>query len=94
MPAAPVNVLATANSTTQITVTWSENLPAGGLPITTYTINWGTSPTSLTNVAKRNTPTFIDTGLTPASTYYFQITATDSGGDVSPMSVIASAMTP
>ncbi|HXM44647.1 MAG TPA: fibronectin type III domain-containing protein [Bryobacteraceae bacterium] len=93
-PAAPVNVLATPNSTTQITVTWAENIPTNGLPIASYTINWGTSPTSLTNSAKRNTPTFVDTGLTPATTYYFQITATDTDGDASPASATVNATTP
>jgi len=94
MPAAPVNVAATINSSTQITVTWSENIPAGGLPVSNYTINWGTSPSSLTNSAKRTTPSFVDTGLTPGVTYYFAIAASDSGGDVSAQSAMANATTP
>jgi fibronectin type 3 domain-containing protein len=94
LPATPVNVLATVNSATQITVTWTENIPSNGLPISTYTINWGTSPTSLTNSVKRSTPTYIGTGLSPNTAYYFAITATDSGGDVSAPSATASGSTP
>ena len=94
MPAAPVSVVATPNSSTQVTVTWSENIPAGGLPISSYTINWGTSATSMTNSAKRTTPSFVQNGLTPGATYYFAITASDSGGDASPQSATAHTTTP
>jgi titin len=94
LPAAPVNVGATANSTSQITVTWSENIPPGGLPVTSYSIYRGTTPTGLTKLTARSTTTYIDTGLTPATTYYYAITATDSGGDVSAMSATANATTP
>jgi fibronectin type 3 domain-containing protein len=94
LPAAPTNVLGTPNSSTQITLTWSEIIPTGGLPVSSYTINWGTSPTSLTNSAKRTTLSFVDTGLTAATTYYFAVTATDSGGDVSAASATVSATTP
>lgn len=93
IPAAPTNVVATGTSSTAITVTWTENIPTGGLPVTVYTINWGLSPTSLTNSAKRTTTTFVDTGLTAGTTYYFSITASDSGGDVSPASATVSGTT-
>jgi hypothetical protein len=98
IPAAPSSLLATVNSSTEITVTWTENVPANGLPISggqsKYTIYWGTSPGSLTNSANRTTPTYIGTGLAPNTTYYFQVTATDSGGDVSPASAVVQGTTP
>ena len=93
MPAAPVNVVATASSTTQITVSWSENIPSGGLPIQTYAVFRGTSPASMPQVATRTTAQFIDTGLTPGTTYYYAIEATDTGKDASPMSATAQGTT-
>ena len=94
LPAAPVNVTATANSGTQVTVTWSENIPPNGLPIQNYTIYRGTSSTSLAQVATRGASSFIDTGASPCTTYYYAITATDTGQDVSPMSATVQATTP
>jgi fibronectin type 3 domain-containing protein len=94
IPAAPSSPLATVNSATEITLTWSEILPTNGQPIASYAINWGTSPGSLTNLATRTATTFADTPLTPNTTYYFQITATDIYGDVSPASAVVQATTP
>jgi titin len=94
MPAAPVNVVATANSTAQITVTWSENIPPGGLPIASYTVFRGTSSTGLTQLAVRTPTQFVDTGLLPNTTYYYAVEATDTGQDVSPMSAPAQTTTP
>jgi fibronectin type 3 domain-containing protein len=93
-PAAPVSVVATENSASQITVTWIENIPAGGLPISNYTVYRGTAPNSLTKLGSRTTNKYIDTGLTPYTTYYYAVQATDSGRDVSPMSATAQATTP
>ena len=93
MPAAPVNVAATANSSTQITVTWTENIPTGGLPISSYAIYRGLTQTGLTKLATRTTNKYIDTGLTSGTTYYYAITASDNGGDVSPMSATVNAQT-
>ena len=86
MPAAPVNVVATPNNDTAVTVTWSENIPANGLPIQYYNILRGTSPTGLTALASRLASPFIDAGASPNTTYYYAIQAVDSGADVSPMS--------
>ena len=93
LPAAPVNVAPTANSGTKVTVTWSENIPANGLPIQSYTIFRGTSPTGLTQETVRSAPPFIDTGLSAGTTYYYAIEATDSSHDVSPMSALAQVTT-
>jgi fibronectin type 3 domain-containing protein len=94
MPAAPASVAPAANSATQVTITWSENIPANGLPISSYNIFRGTSPTSLTNLAARTGPLFIDTTASPSTTYYYAIQAVDSGNDVSPMSATAKVTTP
>ena len=94
MPAAPVDVVATAGSSTDVTVTWSENVPPKGLPVQYYTIFRGTSPTGRTQLSTRSGSPFIDTGASPKTTYYYAVTATDSGNDVSPMSATAETATP
>jgi hypothetical protein len=94
MPAAPVDVVATANSGSRVTVTWSENIPPRGLPIKTYTIFRGMSPTVLTQLAIRPTASLIDTTVSPNVTYYYAVEATDTGRDISPMSATAVVTTP
>ena len=86
MPAAPVNVVPTANSATKVTVTWTENIPAHGLAIKYYYVFRGTSPGSLTNVATRTTAEYIDTTVVASTTYYYAIEAVDTDLDVSPQS--------
>jgi fibronectin type 3 domain-containing protein len=94
LPAAPVNVVPTVNSSTEVTVTWSENIPPNGLPIKYYYIFRGTSPTGLTKLATRTASPFVDTGDSPNTTYYYAIEAIDTSYDVSPMSATAQATTP
>jgi len=93
-PAAPVSVVATANSGTKVTVTWSEGIPTNGLPVQNYYIYRGASPTGIVQVASRTAPPFIDTGVSGATTYYYAIEAVDTGQDVSPMSAAAQVTTP
>jgi fibronectin type 3 domain-containing protein len=94
MPAAPANVVATANGATLVTVTWSETVPTNGLPIQFYNIYRGTSPTGLTKLTARTGLQFLDNGVSPNTTYYYAITAVDSGNDNSPMSATAQVTTP
>jgi fibronectin type 3 domain-containing protein len=91
-PAAPVGVAATADSPITVSVTWTENVPPGGLPILNYSIFRGTSPGSLTQLAYRVASPFVDTVL-PGTTYYYAIEAVDSAKDVSPMSAAAQVTT-
>jgi endo-1,4-beta-xylanase len=90
VPAAPANVFATANSSTIVTVTWSENVSPNGLPIQYYNIFRGASPTSLA----RGASPFYDLGVSPGTTYYYAIEAIDTVQDVSPMSPPAQVTTP
>jgi hypothetical protein len=94
MPNAPTNVLATANSATKVTVTWTETLPPNGLQISNYNILRGLSPTTLTKVATRTTSPYTDATVVANTTYYYAIQANDSGRDVSPNSVVVSVTTP
>ncbi|HVN06758.1 MAG TPA: fibronectin type III domain-containing protein [Bryobacteraceae bacterium] len=96
MPNAPTNVSATANSATDVVVTWMETVPTGGLPVTTYKIYRSTSlPVTTANyVASRTTASYTDTTVTGGNTYYYAIAAQDSGGDLSPLSSPGQATTP
>jgi fibronectin type 3 domain-containing protein len=94
MPAAPANVVATANGATEVTVTWSENVPSVGLPIQFYNVYRGTSPTGLTKLTARTGLQFIDTGVSADTTYYYAIVAVDTGNDNSPMSATAQVTMP
>jgi fibronectin type 3 domain-containing protein len=92
-PTSPTNVVATATSGTQISVTWTP--PSGGTA-TSYSIFRGTNVQSLPQVATRGTCTnpclFNDYPLIPGTTYYYGIEARVLG-NISPMSVLASATT-
>ena len=94
VPAAPANVVATANSSTIVTVTWTENVPPDGLPIQYYNIFRGTAPTGLAQVAARAASPFYDIVVSPGTTYYYEIEAVDTVQDVSPMSPTAQVTTP
>jgi hypothetical protein len=93
-PNAPTSVVATANSASKVTVTWTETLPTNGLPIAGYQIYRGTSPSNMTQVASRATASYIDTTVSALVTYYYAITAQDTGNNFSPMSATATVVVP
>jgi fibronectin type 3 domain-containing protein len=94
LPGAPTNVVATANSSTKVTVTWTENVPASGLPIRSYQIYRGTLPGNMSLVATRGTASYTDTTVSPLATYYYAVQATDTSSEVSPMSANAEVVVP
>jgi len=86
LPTVPANVTATATSDSQIKVTWAPS-NGGGLPISTYSILEGTTPGLLHSIATVNstvcagsTCSYVAKSLTPATTYYYEVQASDSGG--------------
>jgi fibronectin type 3 domain-containing protein len=91
LPSAPRNVVATPASSSQVSLTWAAS--SGGLPITSYFVFRGASPSTLSQIAARSTPSYTDNSLTPQTTYYYEVQANDSGGNTSPMSAVASATT-
>jgi fibronectin type 3 domain-containing protein len=96
MPNAPTNVVATANGDTKVTVTWTETVPQGGLPVANYKIYRSTTlPVTTANyVATRTTLSYIDTTVLAGKTYYYAISAIDSSQDASPLSATATVTTP
>jgi fibronectin type 3 domain-containing protein len=94
LPNAPTSVVATANSSSKVTVTWTETVLSGGLPIGSYQIYRGTSPGNLVQVGVRTTASYIDTTVSPLATYYYAVTATDTSNDVSAKSASAVVVVP
>jgi len=92
LPTAPDNLVATANSSKQITLTWSPS--TGSLPISNYKVFRGTSPSSLSQLAQTTKTSYIDTTVVAGTTYYYAVEAIDSKGDVSPMSGTVSVTPP
>jgi fibronectin type 3 domain-containing protein len=91
-PSAPAGLVATPVSTVKISLSWSVPV-SGGLPIRNYSVFRGTTPAKLTQVATVGQPAYNDASGSPATTYYYAVQATDTGGDVSAMSATVSATT-
>ena len=81
-PAAPTGVMATTMTTTSIKVSWTASTGATSYKVYRDTTVAFASPTL---VGSPTTTTFTDTGLTPATTYYYEIKASNINGD-SPLS--------
>jgi fibronectin type 3 domain-containing protein len=90
-PSAPSGLVATPVTATKISLTWS--LASGALPIRAYTVFRGATASNLTQVATVAQPAYNDNSGSLATTYYYTVQATDTGGDLSPMSATVSATT-
>jgi len=89
-PAEPIDLVTTANSPSKISLTWAAGA-GGGLPIQSYLVFRGNSAGSLNQIAKVANPSYSDTTVSPAATYYYGVEAVDTDGDISPMSTIVPA---
>lgn len=76
-PAAPFGVFA-VSGTNQATVSWSPVTDAAA-----YNIYWGTTPgiTSASTKFSGATSPYLHTGLTTGSTYYYRVSAVNTGGE-------------
>ena len=90
-PAAPTNLTAAAASTTEIDLAWTSN----STDETGFMILRESPGTSFTqvDVTAAGLTTYQDTGLTPNTTYTYEVQATNAGGN-SGVSNMASATTP
>ena len=87
-PSAPTNLTATANSSSQVTLSWGA-ATAGSLPISGYQISRnGTLLTTVTGTS------YSDTAVTPGTTYSYNVTAVDTNGSTGPASNPATVTTP
>lgn len=92
-PTKPGSLTAAVVSKKQIDISWTASADNAG--IRSYLLFQGTSPTALSQVAEMNGASTSHSVyyLTPGTTYYFAVQATDPWGNISPMSDIASATT-
>jgi len=87
LPSAPQNLTATATSTSQIDLTWDASVP-GDFAVAGYTIfRDGVQIDTTAGL------TYSDTGLTPSTTYSYQVSAYDTEGNDGDLSSSASATT-
>ena len=90
-PAAPSNAVATAVSQSAITVTWTDNSNnEAGFSVKRSTSAAG--PFVQVGAPGANVTTYTDSGLTPNTTYYYQVVAYNSNGS-SAATNVASATT-
>jgi len=87
-PVAPTSLSATAGNA-QVSLTWAASSGASS-----YNLYWsttaGVTPANGTKISGITSPSYVQTGLTNGTTYYYVVTAANSGGE-SPASNQASA---
>ncbi|NNM66699.1 MAG: hypothetical protein HKM06_01675 [Spirochaetales bacterium] len=84
-PAAVSALTAAAAGPSSITLNWSD----ADQSVASYDIFWATSnaqPSTAQGNVPAGTTTYVATGLTPGSTYYFWVVAKNSGGGAAPVS--------
>jgi chitodextrinase len=92
-PTAPTNLTAAAAGTNQINLSWTASTSSVGLANYIVQRCQGTGCNSFTQVATPSATTHNDTGLTPNTSYSYQVQAVDTAGGLSPFSNVATAVT-
>lgn len=87
-PSSPTNLLATPDAATRASLTWTASA-SGGLPVLYYQVFRGTSISTLGLIATVEQTNFVDTSVSPKTTYYYGVKGEDSGADLSPTSAPA-----
>ena len=92
-PSTPTNLTASAISSSQINLSWTAS--TDNVAVTGYRVErcQGATCTNFAQIATPTTNSYSDTGLTANTTYRYQVRATDSAGNLSGYSSIASAAT-
>jgi peptidoglycan hydrolase-like protein with peptidoglycan-binding domain len=81
-PTLPKNLTAIANSSSQITLSWTASTDGGGSGLKGYNI-YRVGTTLPLNTTPQTGTTFTHTGLNPATAYTYQIEAVDNAGNKS-----------
>lgn len=92
-PSAPTNLSATAQSSSQINLSW--NVSTDNVGVTGYRVErcQGSSCTTFAQIATPTGASFNDTGLSANMTYRYQVRAADAAGNLSGYSSVISATT-
>lgn len=93
LPNAPESLTAVLSGKTVIVLNWQENTAFTGLPVISYQVFSGTSPTKLSRVAVVTNQTYTTGSLRPHTDYYFDIVAVDTAGETSTPSAQVSITT-
>jgi endoglucanase len=97
VPAAPAGLTATAASSTSVNLSWSAVTPPANCLIASYAVFRSTAsgftPSSSNQAGTASGATFVSTGLSASTTYYYKVEALDADGSSS-ASNQASATTP
>ncbi len=91
-PATPAGLAATANSTSQITLTWTASSGATGYDIYRSATSGGTYTRLGSEPTVGAVITYPDSGLTASTPYYYKITAINASGE-SAASIVVTATT-
>ncbi|MFG1945665.1 cellulose binding domain-containing protein [Nonomuraea sp. NPDC048826] len=92
-PTAPGGLAASGTTATGTTLSWTASTDDTG--VTGYDILRATGPSggTFTQVGTSGTTSYADTGLTPETTYRYQVRARDAAGNTSPVSDTAQVTT-
>lgn len=92
-PSVPTNLAATAVSATQINLAWTASTDNVG--VTGYNVQrcQGAGCTTFAQVSQPRVNSVDDTGLTPSTSYSYQVQAFDAAGNLSSFSSVSSATT-
>ncbi len=90
-PSTPGTPVASAVTSSGLTLTWTASTDDVG--VTGYDVLRALGSGSFAQIGSTTTSTYTDTGLTPSTTYRYQVRAKDAAGNVSASSGIVSATT-
>jgi chitodextrinase len=93
-PSAPTGVTAKADSSSEVTLSWSPAADTSGTGVTGYYILRSTGKAAPTSDTSVTGTTFNDTALSAGTIYNYQVEAFDAAGDVSSASTVVSVNTP
>ena len=92
-PSAPTNLAATANSSTEIDLTWGASTSGAGIAGYRVERCQGTGCGSFAEIASPSGTSYNDVALAPTTSYSYRVRAIDTAGKLGPYSTVAVAFT-
>ncbi len=93
-PTAPSNLTGTSSGPNQINLSWTASTDSVGVSGYLLERCTGSGCTSFAQIATPTTTTYNDTGLTASTSYSYRVRSTDTAGNLSGYSNVASVATP